>query len=63
MFHFLQNFFAMGTINVLQGGGGSEENGQRPYFCLFVTLPLDPSLVSGHSHCLRLNSRLMIMVI
>ena len=30
-----------GTINVLQGGGGSAEYGQRPYFYTFF---LDPSL-------------------
>ena len=47
MIHFLQNFFLKqicnkGTINVLQGGGGSAEYGQRPYFYIFILL--DPSL-------------------
>ena len=37
MFHFLQKKMIKknrnkGTINVLQGGGGSAEYGQRPYF-------------------------------
>ena len=34
-----------GTINVLQGGGGSAEYGQRPYFYIFFLL--DPSLSEG----------------
>ena len=40
MFHFLQKknikkIRNKGTINVLQGGGGSAEYGQTPYFYIF----------------------------
>ena len=47
MFHFFQKKMLKkirnkGTINVLQGGGGSAEYGQRPYF--YNKKNLDPSL-------------------
>ena len=49
MFHFLQTkmfkqICNKETINVLQGGGGSAEYGQRPYFDHFVLGPF-PKLV------------------
>ena len=43
-FFFLQNR-NKGTINVLQGGRGSVEYGQRPYFYIFIFL--DPSLTQN----------------
>ena len=57
MFHFLQKKMLKkirnkGTINVLQGGGGSAEYGQRPYF--YKKNFLDPSLIlSGRSNVPR----------
>ena len=50
MFHFLQKKLLKkirnkGTINVLQGGGGSAEYGQRPYF--YKKKNLDPSLIDN----------------